>query len=76
MGCPAVQLLVLTALCMRHTVDMSRISLMNLLPISWLTLDKILGSLGQRQDRLNVNPKGSPAATLLTSGSSRCGAPC
>ena len=42
---------------------------MNLLPISWLTLEKILGSFGQRQDRLIVNLKGSSAAMLSTSGS-------
>ena len=48
---------------------------MNLLPILWLTLDKILGTFGQRQDRLNVNLKGSSAAMLSTGGLSRCASP-
>ena len=48
---------------------------MNLLPISWLTLDKILGTFGQMQDRLNLNLQGSPAAMLSTSGLSRCASP-
>ena len=48
---------------------------MNLLPISWLTLGKILGIFGQRQNRLDVYLEGSPAAMLSTSGLSRCASP-